>query len=145
MLEKIAICVFMLFIVLPSEAKSITYGDLKVSEIVSIYDGDTFKVNIFGLHPVIGRNVNIRVAGVDTPEIRGKCPKEKRLAIQAKNVTKGFLLSANTIHLKNIRRGKYFRIVADVYGDDISLKKVLIESGLAVAYQGKSKIKKWCE
>ena len=38
--------------------------------LVSVYDGDTFKVDLKGIHPLFGDDVSIRLHGVDTPEIR---------------------------------------------------------------------------
>lgn len=58
-----------------SNAATQTYGNLTVTEVRSIFDGDTFKVHISGLHPIIGQSISIRVNGVDTPEMRGKCDK----------------------------------------------------------------------
>lgn len=121
------------------------HGNLLVEEITSIYDGDTFRANIAGMHSLIGERIGIRVSGVDTPEIRGKCKKEKELAKKAKQVTVRFLRNSKTIELRNVKRGKYFRIVADVYGDNESLTEVLIESELAVPYYGGKKAKDWCK
>jgi len=53
-------------------------------EYVRNYDGDTITVNINDVHPLLGDNINIRVRGIDTPEIRGKCQYEKDLAYEAK-------------------------------------------------------------
>ena len=52
---------------------------------------------------------------------------------------------AERVDLKNIERGKYFRIVADVIVDGESLADILIETGLAVPYDGGTKGKDWCE
>jgi len=58
---------------LPVSAANQFYGDVLVSEVTSIYDADTFRVNIKHWPDVIGKHVSIRVLGVDAPEIRGKC------------------------------------------------------------------------
>ena len=58
------------------------YGSVTVSKVISVYDGDTFRVNIDSLPPIVGKNIPIRVNGVDTPEIRGKCQYEKNLALE---------------------------------------------------------------
>ena len=55
------------------------------------------------------------------------------------------LKDAETIDLKNIERGKYFRIVADVFVDGESLADELIVAGMAVAYDGGKKTHNWCE
>lgn len=87
---------------------------------------------------MIGENIPIRVNRIDTPEIRGKCDYEKHLAIKAREFTKAFLIDG-VIELRNIRRGKYFRIAADVYVNDVSLDDSLIKANLAHKYNKKSK------
>ena len=72
-----------------------------------------------GLPAVFGDDINIRVAGVDTPEIRGKSPAEKALAIEARDRVRELLTNAKTIDLLNVERGKYFRLVASVRIDGI--------------------------
>lgn len=121
------------------------YGNIVVDEVTSIYDGDTFRVNINSYPPIIGKKISIRLNGVDTPEIRGKCEKEKLLARKAKQLTVSTLRNAKKIELKNMQKGKYFRIVADVYTDNKSLSDILIENQLAVKYDGGTKIKDWCK
>ncbi len=122
-----------------------TYGCIVVTEVTSIYDGDTFRVNIDGYPALIGSRMGIRVNGIDTPEMRGKCQKEKALARDAKQFTVAHLRAAKTIELRNMKRGKYFRVVADVYVDGKNLGKMLIDQGLAVVYDGGHKAKDWCQ
>ena len=43
-------------------------------------------VNIPGVHPLLGNEIGIRVRGIDTPEIRGKCEFEKRKAKEAQTL-----------------------------------------------------------
>ena len=57
------------------------YGTVTVSKVISVYDGDTFRVNIDSLPPLVGKNIPIRLKGVDTPEIQGKCQYERDLAL----------------------------------------------------------------
>ena len=140
---KYTILILTLLFVPLSVAK--TYGDLNVSEIVSIYDGDTFRVNLDGDMPrIFGENISIRVANVDTPEIRTKCVKEKILARKAKQFTVQKLREAKVIVLKSVKRGKYFRIVADVFLDGVSLSNQLLDNKLAVTYSSGSKKHDWC-
>ena len=120
-------------------ADSKTYGDAKVLEVTSVYDGDTFRANIEGYPPIIGERMAIRIAGIDTPEIRDKDPQVKALAQQAKQFTVKRLREGKHIVLKNIQRGKYFRIVADVYIDGVSLGDELMKAGLAKPYTGGKK------
>ena len=98
-----------------------------------------------GLHPIIGEKISIRVNGIDTPEIKGKCEKEKYDAQQAQQMVADILKDAEQIDLKNMERGKYFRIAADIIVDGESLGDMLIEAGMAVMYDGGMKTHKWCE
>ena len=120
------------------------YGDLVVEKYISAYDGDTFRVDVAEIHPLIGQNMPIRLRGVDTPEIRGKCDQEKALAIKARDFVRHILANAETILLKNIDRGKYFRIVADVSVDGVDLGSTLIENGLGRPYDAHKK-ESWCD
>ena len=120
------------------------YGSTVVSKVTSIYDGDTFRANLVGYPEIVGYRIGIRVNGIDTPEMRGKCQKEKDLARKAKQFAVTKLRAAKKIELKNMKRGKYFRIVADVYVDNRNLGTMLIENHLAVLYDGGHKAKDWC-
>jgi len=120
-----------------------TFGIWEVQKVTSIYDGDTFRVNINDVHPIIGHRIPIRIKNIDTPELRGECAKEKTLAKQAKQFTVNALRSAQSIQLHNISRGKYFRVIADVIVDGANLGNMLIKAGLAVPYQGQHKTN-WC-
>jgi micrococcal nuclease len=121
-----------------------TYGNVYVSRVVSVYDGDTFRVDINKYPIIVGADVPIRINGIDTPELKAKCALEKRLAIRARTLTVKKLKMGKVIELRNIKRGKYFRIVADVYVDNSNLGEELIAAGLAVNYSGGGKVKDWC-
>ena len=110
-----------------------TYGKLRVIEIVSVYDGDTFRCNIEG-PPIIAQNIGVRVYGIDTPEIRSKSPETKALALKARDFAARKLRQAQVVELKKIRRGKYFRIVDEVWIDGRNLGKMLLDAGLAKPY-----------
>jgi micrococcal nuclease len=112
------------------------YGTVTVSKVISVYDGDTFRVNIDSLPPIVGKNIPIRVNGVDTPEIRGKCQYEKNLALEARDFVRGKLANAKEIKLTNLQRGKYFRVVANVLVDGVSLEQELLDNELAYGYDG---------
>ena len=105
-------------------------------KIVSIYDGDTFKIDLAGVHPLFGDDVSVRLFGVDTPEIRGSEDRVKVLAEKARKLTEQALMGAAKIELKNPQRGKYFRIIAEVYVDGKPLAELLMKAGLAKAYDG---------
>jgi endonuclease YncB( thermonuclease family) len=112
------------------------YGCIEVQEIISVYDGDTFKCNIAGYPAIIGKNIGVRIAGVDTPEMNDKRQEIKAKAIKARAFVVDRLNNAKKIELRNMRRDKYFRILAEVYVDGENLSDSLIKNGLAKAYFG---------
>ena len=112
---------------------------------VSNYDGDTVKFKIPNTHPLFGENISIRVNGIDTPEMRTKDVCEKNKAKKAQRLVENILKNAKKIDLKNISRGKYFRVVADIYADGVSVSSVLIKKRLAYRYDGGRKpSSNWC-
>ena len=76
--------------------------------------------------------------------MRGKCQQEKDLAIKARNRVRDLLSQAHSIILKDVERGKYFRLVASVEADGQDVSDLLIQEGLAVPYDGGTKTKDWC-
>ena len=119
------------------------YGDLLNVEYVKNYDGDTITFNIPNIQPIIGNKISIRVYGVDCPEIKGHCLQEKILAQKAKKFVQGKCRQGKRIDLTNIRRGKYFRIVANVIIDGEDLSDELLNNLLAIPYFGEKK-ENWC-
>jgi len=83
-MKYLSIAVLFIIFGLSTQAEPVNYGSATASEVTSIYDGDTFKATIHGWHALICERISIRVNGVDTPEMRGKCDQEKQLARKAK-------------------------------------------------------------
>ena len=131
-----------LFIALPAQADEGIYVDY-----VRNYDGDTVTVDIVdlqhidpdGTYSVLWDNMNIRVNGIDTPEIRTRCKSEKALGKVAKYFVADLLKNAQEVKLVNLSRGKYFRLVADVIADGVNIADALIDADLAVPYDGRKK------
>ena len=119
---------------------TITYGNIEC-KFIRNYDGDTITVNIPNFPDIIGKKISIRINGIDTPEMRDKDKKIKELARNAKKLVNNLCKNASIIELRNMKRGKYFRIVADVYIDDVSIADILIKNGLAKPYDGGKKPK----
>ena len=117
--------------------------DLTPEALVDVYDGDTFKVDLAGVHPLFGDDVPIRVSGIDTPEIRGVEDRVKELGFEARDLAEKLLRGAERIELRNPQRGKYFRIVAEVYLDGESLAEKLKSAGLAKDYDGEGERPEW--
>ncbi|MBT3635393.1 MAG: DUF4339 domain-containing protein [Opitutae bacterium] len=117
--------------------------DITPEQVVEVYDGDTFKIDLQGVHPLFGDKLSIRVKGIDTPEIRGTSDEVKALAVQARELTENTLKAAEMIELRNPERGKYFRIVAEVWVDGKALAGMLKDKGLAKDYDGEGERPKW--
>ncbi len=114
-------------------------------EYVKNYDGDTITFNIPGVHPLIGNKVKVRILNVDTAEMRTKDQCEKQKAQQAQKIVENLLKQAKKINLENIRRDKYFRILADVKADGVSIGDYLVQHYLAYRYKGGKKPQtNWC-
>jgi len=122
-----------------------TFGDIEGVVLRSVYDGDTFKVDIPSWPPIISENISVRIKGIDAPEIRGRCSLEKTRAFDSRNFLLKELERAKVIKLKNIERGKYFRIVSDVFVDNRNVAKLLIDNGYAVSYANRHKLKILCK
>jgi endonuclease YncB( thermonuclease family) len=120
-----------------------SYGTVSVSRIVRVIDGDTFVVDIDEFPDLIGKQISIRVNGIDTPELRGKCDNEKILAVKAKERVEALLKASDTIMLENLSRGSFFRIVADVIIDGVSLGEIILNEDLATPYRPGSE-PPWC-
>lgn len=116
---------------------------LTPDQIAEVYDGDTFKINLPQQVPIFGDKLSIRLAGVDTPEMKGTSEKVKALAKQARELTEKALQNADQIELRNPQRGKYFRIVSEVWIDGQSLADMLKAKGLAKDYDGEGARPEW--
>ena len=115
--------------------------------IVDVYDGDTVKVDLdlgFGTW-LPGRS--IRVAGIDTPEIRTRNKREKRFGYRARDRMRELLPvgSAQVIVTYSPKPDKYGRILANFIlervrdGAEMLASEVLIAERLAVRYEGQAK------
>ncbi|WP_020003351.1 thermonuclease family protein [Brachyspira innocens] len=107
-------------------------------EVIRIYDGDTFFVNIPDVHWLIGSNISVRIRGIATPEIRGGTEETKELARKSKEALIK-LFEGRKITLYNLNRDKYFRILADVKADNIDVKDYMIKNNYAKPYNGGTK------
>ncbi|MCH7499244.1 MAG: thermonuclease family protein [Nitrospinae bacterium] len=113
------------------------------AHVINVYDGDTFTVEAYPW-PGLGAKANVRLNGVDTPEIRGKCNAENQKAIEAREFVKGLILG-ELVFLENVKYGKYGgRVIADVKlngGDTLATK--IIHQGLGREYHGGAR-EGWC-
>jgi len=108
-----------------------------------VIDGDTIVISIPNVPEVFGKKISVRIAGIDTPELRANCPYEKGLANRAKDRVEGIIMKGQVVSLSNTKRDKYFRLLADVLVDGQNVAAALVNEGLAVTYSGGKK-RDWC-
>ena len=136
------ICVLFLSpLINAAQAKQVLPGPFPF-ELVEVIDGDTFRARVdIWLGQTV--TVKVRLKGVDTPEMNGKCAAEKKLARQAKAFAENWLRK-NQVHLVNVHYGTYAgRVLATAQiknGD--SLSAALLAENLAKPYRGRRA--KWC-
>jgi len=108
-------------------------------KVVKVYDGDTITVasKLPNMDEPIYR-FSVRLAGIDTPEIKGKTIHEKELAIDARDALHN-LIFGKMIYFKNVSTEKYGRVLADVYFQDIHVNSWMLERKYAVPYFGGTK------
>ena len=137
------VMLFLALVLLPvkAETKKVLDGPFAF-EVLRVIDGDTFHARVTVWQ---GQTVDfkVRLKGVDTPEMNGKCPAEKKLAQQAKAFATRWL-DARKAKLIGVQYGTYAgRVLAttmDESGDTLSA--ALLAQNLAKPYRGRKA--KWC-
>lgn len=107
--------------------------------VIKIYDGDT--ITIASRIPIPNSPIyrfQVRLNGIDTPEIRSKSRSEKHIAKLARD-TLANLIYDKWARLENVTLEKYGRLLADVWVDDICINEWMIEKRFAVKYDGGTK------
>lgn len=117
-----------------------------------VLDGDTVSVNTItclkdGRHAVT-RNVrvDIRLIGIDTPEMKGKLPCEQQKALEVKALVEKYIKPNDIIKIISVKDDKFGgRYDGDIIINDVSLSSILLQSGLAYKYYGGTKKQiNWC-
>ena len=100
-------------------------------EVLSVYDGDTFTVMVdVGFNTY--RKLKLRLARVDTPEIRTRDKLEKARGYEAKKeVVQLFAENPDQIFIQTLKKGKYGRWIAEVQVGEINLSDWLVSQKLA--------------
>jgi micrococcal nuclease len=114
------------------------YGGFTKVNLIKVHDGDTIKVNIPSVHKLLGQAIGVRIYGINTLELRSADPIMKMDAFKSLLFLREFLKDKKII-LRNIKRDKYFRILADVYADGENVAEVLLKEGYAKPYFGDNK------
>jgi|TARA_R100001230_G_C5645711_1_gene151325 micrococcal nuclease len=114
--------------------------------LVKIIDGDTFDCDIDLGFNVWMHKQRVRLYNIDTPESRTRNLAEKALGLKAKQLLTDLLGEKFFISSlgEGKSRGKYGRILGTPYtADGQDICQLLVDSGLAVYYDGGKKTKVW--
>jgi len=95
-----------------------------------VVDGDTFWLN----------GEKVRIADIDAPEINGKCPYERQLAIKSRDRLAQLMDRSATLQRQG--EDRYGRTLATVYRNGRSLGEQLVNEGLARNWTGRRQ--PWC-
>jgi len=113
------------------------------ADVVDIVDGDNVRV-IAHVWPGHAVSVNVRLRGIDAPEMRSGCAAERKLASEAKAALAN-LLGSGPVVLVNVEGGRYFgRVVADMrLADGSDLASLMLHASPARRYDGGRRLA-WC-
>jgi len=96
-----------------------------------VVDGDTFWLN----------GEKMRIAAIDTPEIRGGCDAERRLAMAARRRLHAVLMQP--FRIERIGTDSYGRTLVAVWVGSERAGDVLVDEGLARRWSGRRR--SWCD
>jgi len=105
------------------------FGEITIKD---CYDGDTCTSN---------EGEKIRLACIDTPEIRGKRANRNE-AIAARNFLNG-IIKGEKVSVRRITEDKYGRTVGEISFNGENLQQLLVNKGHAEIYKKYSKPCKW--
>ena len=110
-------------------------------KLIRVIDGDTMDIDIDLGFGVWLKGERVRLYGIDTPESRTRDLEEKRYGLAAKAFATKFL-DDEWLVLKTKEydaKGKFGRILGELWYNDININQKMIKEYHAVAYHGQSK------
>ena len=121
-------------------------------KVVKVYDGDTITVAAPLFNGSFAPELevyyfNVRIRGIDTPEIKTKNAAEKALALVARDALTE-LVMGELVYLENVATEKYGRLLCDVVMRSeenltINIGDWMLKNGYAVSYSGDTKTHIW--
>ena len=107
--------------------------------VVKVVDGDTVDVDIDLGFGMVYKKQRVRMLGIDTPESRTRDLTEKKFGKASKKHLKKLLEEAESITLISHDKGKFGRILGELFINDISINQKMIDDHHAVDYGGGNK------
>ena len=118
-------------------AKKKPYGPY-LAMVVRVVDGDTVEVDVL-LWPDLMQRIKLRLAGVNTPEKRGRGVSlcEKVAAKRATGFTRRFVRNVGQVIVSQVKLGKFAgRVLGKISVNGRDLGDALVAAGLARPYSG---------
>ena len=112
-------------------------------DVIRTIDGDTFEARVH-LGPDLDPTTQVRLRGIDAPELKASCPQELQMAKAATDALRA-LLREGDVMIFNIGPDKYAgRVVADVATRRTgNVSAVMLAAGHARSYGGGHR-SGWC-
>ena len=127
---------------LPASAAKLFHGPVE-AVVVEVLDGDTFLAEalVWPGHTV---RVNVRIRGIDAPEMKARCDGERVAAERAREALAS-LFGGGPVAISNIASAKYYgRVLADVTtADGRVVAPALLGERLVRPYGG-GRREPWC-
>lgn len=126
----------------PTEAGGGFHGTVEAT-VVDVLDGDTFVAEA-QVWPGQTVRTNVRIRGIDAPEMKSRCAAEYRAALRARDAL-AQLIGKGSVSISNIGGAKYYgRVLADVKTrDGVPVASEMLGRSLVRAYSG-GRRKSWC-
>lgn len=106
----------------------------KINRVIKVVDGDTIDLDID-----LGFNVStkqrVRLYAINAPESRTRNKEEKKRGLAAKDRLKELCEEGNLI-LKSYGKGKYGRILGEIYTNGCNINNILLSENHAEQYYG---------
>ena len=119
-------------------------GTVLEGYIKRVIDGDTVRLTFENM-PFVFRDISCRLRGIDAPELRrSRCCVEKCLAKIAKEYVEKLHPIGSVVTIVSPKKGKYFRIIANLTSSGRDTADLLFRAGLAVRYAGSGARFDWC-
>jgi len=117
---------------------------IQFGKVVKVYDGDTITIASYlqfsGTATPVCYKFQVRLNGIDTPEIKGSSATEKEMAKKARDALSDKIMG-KIVELKNVKLEKYGRLLADVYCNGVCMNTFMVDNGVAVKYNGGTKVR----
>jgi len=127
---------------MPASAAKLFRGPVEAT-VLEVLDGDTFlaEAMVWPGHTV---RINVRIRGIDAPEMKARCESEKRAAVRARDALMA-LFGNRPVAISNVSGAKYYgRVLADVSNSEgAPVAPILLDEKLVRPYDG-GRRRPWC-